>query len=114
MATYNELLRERLAQISNNAEALTTWEQLKAQRDRQKRQAAEALTMLNGQTSAYQQQLRNLGSIYNSTPLNPTPSFNNPSKSPSTTKKKPPKKKKNTSLGDSLGDIADIVGGALR
>jgi hypothetical protein len=103
MATYSDLLRERLAQISDNAEALTTWEKLKAQREKQKAASLAAISGISGQTSAYQQQLANLAEMYGSGSVNPP-------KLPSTAKKK---KKKGGSLGDSIGSIGDVIGGIL-
>jgi hypothetical protein len=106
MATYSDLLRERLAQISGNAEALTTWERLKAQREKQKAASLAAISGVQGQTSAYQQQLANLAQMYGSG------SYSKPSSLPSTAKKKKPtKKKKAGSLGDSIGSIGDAIGG---
>lgn len=106
MASYSDLLRERLAQISNNAEALTTWERLKAQREKQHAASLAAISGIQGQTSAYQQQLANLAELYGSG------SYSKPSSLPSTAKKKkPPKKKPGGNLGDSLGSIGDVIGG---
>lgn len=102
MATYSDLLRERLAQISDNAEALTTWERLKAQREKQRAASLAALSGVNNQASAYQQQLANLAEMYGSGNVNPS--------LPSTAKKK---KKKGGSLGDSIGSIGDVIGGIL-
>lgn len=60
MATYAEQLRERLAQITGNAEAATTWEQLKAARERSRSETLRDVAMLNAQTDAYKQRLMNL------------------------------------------------------
>lgn len=63
MATYSESLRQRLAQISDNAEALTTWDKLKQARQRQQRSSQDAIRQLNGETQMYNQRLANYGQM---------------------------------------------------
>lgn len=107
MASYADQLRERLAQITGMNEAATTWEQLKRQREAQRRATMEALGFINSQTDAYRQQLSNYASMYNSGKVvrPATPSI------PSGSQTKKRKKKSGGSLGDALGGFADSIGG---
>lgn len=106
MASYADQLRERLAQISQQSEAATTWEQLKKARDRQRQANLAAINSLNQETAAYNQRLANYAQMYNSgrfvTPQ-VTPSL--PTKK-SSTKKSTTKKKKpvSNSLGSAFGN----------
>lgn len=95
MASYADQLRARLAQISEQSEAATTWEQLKKARERQRQASLSAIQSLRAETDAYNQRLANYAQMYGSGRFVVPP----------TTTKKPKKKKNKTSssLGDAFG-----------
>lgn len=108
MASYADQLRERLAQISQQSDAATTWEQLKKARDRQRQASLAAISNLQQETNAYNQRLANYAQMYNAGRFVPTPT-------PTTTKKPAAKKKKKTSsnLGDAFGSAFKSSFGSL-
>lgn len=95
MASYADQLRARLAQIGDNADALTTWEQLKRARAKQDEATQLAVQQLNSQRNAYNTQLANYTQMYNSGQV-----------------VKP--KKKKTSQSGSLGDSFSNLGNTFR
>lgn len=106
MVSFQEQLRQRLAQITDNSMEQTTWEKLKAQRNANRQAAIEAIGQINAQTDAYRRQLQNYANVYNSGKIvKPTPTTS--TTKPGGTKKK---KKTNGSLGDALGDFAGGLG----
>lgn len=102
MASYADQLRERLAQISDNSDALTTWEQLKRARQKQQETSMQAIQQLNAQRDAYNTQLANYAQMYNSGGIKPT----------SSTKKK--KSTQNGSLGAGFSGISDTFRGLFQ
>lgn len=104
MASYADQLRERLAQISGNAEALTTWEQLKRARQKQQEASMQAIQAMNAQRDAYNTQLANYAQMYNSGSI----------KKSTTSSGKKKKSTQNGSLGDSFSDIGNTFRGLFQ
>jgi hypothetical protein len=59
MATYGDRLRDRLKQIQGFSDDSTTWSQLKAAREKQKKASLADVANANLQTEAYKERLAN-------------------------------------------------------
>lgn len=113
MATYSDSLRARLAQISDNGQDATTWEQLKAARAKRNSASQASVGQINQQTAAYNARLENFKKMYGGGAITPRRATESELAKIVSKKKKIKPKGLGSGLGASAGSALDAFASGL-